>query len=377
MQETRNKALDGIRGLAILAVIFFHILGITTDSGQIPVAGHFFEKSLALFFSEGWAGVDLFFVLSGFLITSILLKSRTQEKYFFNFYMRRALRIFPLYYLFLIVYFILLPMLFPEVARFQDLGARQWWYWTYTSNFEVFLKARWIPPAHCWSLAIEEQFYWLWPILVFVAPLRRLRWMTFVILLSQPLIRFLFIANGTRPEIIPAATFAHLDGLMAGGLVALFWANPVWRSSAARLSQWKKICLSLLVMGCVLRVILPFLPADYEAKRAVIGIFAWALIGAGLVGTSVALQDSSRLNRLLGSKVLVYLGTYSYGIYMVHHQIIEFAAWKFSLVHDSAWASWLRLFAVGMLITLPLTWLSFRFFEKPFLSLKHKFAGTP
>ena len=153
-------ALDGLRGFAILLVIFIHF-GAGVD---LPV---FFHRLAYM----GWTGVDLFFVLSGFLITRILLTSKNSRHYFKNFYLRRMLRIFPLYYAALVCGIWLIPAILPETIVQPYLGqsqSHQGWLWSYSVNI-----ARTFMPivsfgmfSHFWSLAIEEQFYIIWPSVV-------------------------------------------------------------------------------------------------------------------------------------------------------------------------------------------------------------------
>jgi len=152
--------LDGLRGLAILYV-FFHNVG-THGLGETE---SFVVKIYSLIADIGWIGVQLFFVLSGFLITGILLEKQCSKDVYKNFYVRRVLRIFPVYYVSLIILFVL-----PEAANWDVPWAEkssdyQIWYWLYAIN--------WIQPlttgleiGHLWSLAIEEQFYLIWPLLV-------------------------------------------------------------------------------------------------------------------------------------------------------------------------------------------------------------------
>src|SRR5687767_573593 len=146
--------LDGLRGLAILLILGYH------NFSFVPV------------FKHAWLGVDLFFALSGFLITDILLKSRKSENYLRNFYARRVLRIFPLYYLSLFIFFALLPdsMLLPESSGYYD--ANKHWFWVYLQNWLFIFKTP--DPTtflnHYWSLAVEEQFYIIWPFLLLVVP---------------------------------------------------------------------------------------------------------------------------------------------------------------------------------------------------------------
>src|SRR5262245_10664845 len=156
-------ALDGIRGIAILLVLLFHF-------GQyghgLPYPAVFVDKLFHRICQIGWVGVDLFFVLSGFLITGILYDSKGRNHYFRNFYVRRCLRILPLYYFSLILFLIVLPKLFPLHTGFRSLRQDSFWYWTYLSNVRVAYRG-WDSFGvldHFWSLAVEEQFYLLWPI---------------------------------------------------------------------------------------------------------------------------------------------------------------------------------------------------------------------
>src|SRR5206468_651405 len=154
-----------LRGLAILLVIAFHTLRVTGKEGLIGRFGAAIQDS-------GWIGVDLFFVLSGFLITGILLDSLGKPGYFRNFFARRTLRIFPLYYAVLTVSLFLVPALIglqrlPEL--YHRLLENQLWLWTYAANYLQATGRHTLPGfGHFWSLAIEEQFYLLWPFVVYL-----------------------------------------------------------------------------------------------------------------------------------------------------------------------------------------------------------------
>jgi len=156
--------LDGLRGVAILLVLFLHfIIGQGVPAPSVLVDWWFIGIVRA-----GWMGVDLFFVLSGFLITGILLDTKGSRHYFRQFYTRRVLRIFPLYYGSLVLFLILLPTLFPDDQVLHDLHADAVWFWTYLYNVKV-AAAGFTPSSalgHFWSLAVEEQFYLIWPIVV-------------------------------------------------------------------------------------------------------------------------------------------------------------------------------------------------------------------
>ena len=158
-------ALDGIRGLAILLVLLCHF----------PLYGDmqptiFIDKLFYAMTRAGWCGVDLFFVLSGFLITGILYDAKGSRFFFRNFYMRRCLRIFPLYYGVLAVFFVIVPFVLPLGRNYELFLKDQAWYWSYLTNIKIAIEGwpKFYALAHFWSLAVEEQFYFVWPFVVFL-----------------------------------------------------------------------------------------------------------------------------------------------------------------------------------------------------------------
>src|SRR5467141_1688790 len=167
-QEARQRdghvpALDGLRGLAIIMVLFVHFVGACQPESA-------FERILIKGSNYGVWGVDLFFVLSGYLITGILYDSKGSAHYYRNFYVRRILRIFPLYYGVLFLLFFVFP-LFPSVypTGLEESARHQAWVWPFGVNLFIALRGWWALPyiSHFWSLAIEEHFYLLWPLVVF------------------------------------------------------------------------------------------------------------------------------------------------------------------------------------------------------------------
>jgi peptidoglycan/LPS O-acetylase OafA/YrhL len=176
----RIPALDGLRGVAILSVMAFHFWMFGTTVGIT-----FAERAYNSIASKGWVGVDLFFVLSGFLITGILYDSRQDPRYYRVFYARRTVRIFPLYYASLALFFFLIPWILRslhpvELVNVHTGATAKLFAWTYLLNWIEGLKGFSVAPLplqHFWSLAIEEQFYLVWPFLVLTLARRRLMWL--------------------------------------------------------------------------------------------------------------------------------------------------------------------------------------------------------
>ena len=222
--------LDGLRGVAVLLVLAYHS---TPAEFTNPVApAGYLSGVYAAFHSVLWCGVDLFFVLSGFLITRILLATRDRPRYFVSFYARRTLRIFPLYFGVLIALFGLLPVAAwvggGPLARavqsdhYQTLWTNQLWLWTYTQNF---LQARGPSPlpgfGHFWSLAVEEQFYLVWPLVVWLLGRRGLAALCLAMVLAAPIARAALLATGSEPWAVFHWTFTRCDTLAWGALAAV------------------------------------------------------------------------------------------------------------------------------------------------------------
>ena len=205
--------LDGLRGLAVVLVLLFHLDRLSGAAWP--------DRVLARLFGAGWVGVDLFFVLSGFLITGILVDTAAQRNFFRNFYARRALRIFPLYYALLVVGFAVYPTFAPAIHADRDWRLfldGQWWFWSYLANIR--LAAVGGAPmnfGHLWSVAIEEQFYLVWPLLLLLAWRLGRRW-----------------ASPERSALV-AASIAT-----AGSLVVALWSGAADAGTRSRASDAAK-----------------------------------------------------------------------------------------------------------------------------------------
>jgi peptidoglycan/LPS O-acetylase OafA/YrhL len=312
----RLSSLDGLRGIAVLSVIAFHTLRVTGQEG-------FLGRVLNRVQESAWAGVDLFFVLSGFLITGILLDTRSSRNYFKTFFARRTLRIFPLYYAVLAVAIVGVPAILgrshlPDL--YPRLLANQAWLWTYTANYLQATGAHTLPGfGHFWSLAIEEQFYWFWPAIVYFLSRRKLFNLCLAVCFFSPLLRLALIEfGGVREWAIRQYTFTRADALLAGALAALLIREP---ELLARFRRW---FVGAIGFSSVALVAIAYRNhyVPYEATETVVlgygclgVLFAWLVYHLATV--------EGRIARLLSSSVLRWFGRYSYGIYIFHWPIAQ------------------------------------------------------
>jgi peptidoglycan/LPS O-acetylase OafA/YrhL len=358
-------ALDGIRACAFLAVF----------------AHHYMHLEL------GWVGVDMFFVLSGFLITGILYDARDDAHRARTFYIRRALRIFPLYYLVLLALFLLFPVahwqwdwrwivwplyvgnwVLPFHPHGLDLASlRLMNGWLYNSrNVPIFI-------GHFWSLCVEEQFYLVWPWVVFwVKDRRKLIALAAAIVILEPILRL--IAQHTLPavmvsnEIVAHNTLFRLDTLMMGALVALLYRGPARDTlfKTANYSIWAVCMMAAAVLLAF--VVRPALLHNHGFGSYVYTI-GFSIIAYGSATLLVAsLRSGSLFFRILSLRPLRWIGRVSYGAYVFHDLFHAYYSAIGSRLHLHAWP-------IGLVATFALAALSFRFIETPFLNLKARFTA--
>jgi peptidoglycan/LPS O-acetylase OafA/YrhL len=308
-------ALDGLRGIAILWVMYYHFAN--RDGALTSTAARAFIAIGQL----GWAGVDLFFVLSGFLITKILLRARGKPSYFRDFYMRRVLRIFPLYYGTLFVVFCLIPHIFPihdpEVLRvYRD----QIWLFTYSSNVvnairgDFAFSAGWLSLNHFWTLCVEEHFYLVWPALVFFLSRKVLLRTSIAIIVLVPVFRTACVLSHVEPSTILSFTPCRLDSLALGGLIAILASDEVQLRSMIRMAP-----LALGASIVVLIIVWLFRSNSLSLcpPMQTVGYSALGTASGALLVLAVAPGDNL-LKRALQNRALMGLGKYSYGAYVLH-----------------------------------------------------------
>jgi peptidoglycan/LPS O-acetylase OafA/YrhL len=323
----------------------------------------------------------LFFVLSGFLITGILYEAHNKPHYFRNFYMRRLLRIFPLYYgVLALVFFVapLIPLL--RGPTLDYLVDRQAWAWLYAVNIYIARDGAWSFSYldHFWSLAIEEHFYLFWPLVVFLLA-RRPRALIAVSLmtaLGAMLARLIGSAAGLSWWTIYVLTPFRLDGLAMGAFLAVLARQPKGVERLVRaLPRVVAVAGGLLAVTFVWTLLV-----SHEGLELVLPVRASLILMllASLLVWSLVAPKQSATSRFFRSRPMVFLGTYSYGLYVYHHFIsyyltanqteLELARWLGS--HGAAVALQATL---GALVSLAVAYLSYELFEKRFLKLKPLF----
>ena len=342
----RLRQLDGIRGLAILLVMFHN------ESGVYPAL------HLGKIFANGWMGVDLFFVLSGFLITGILLDSKDSEGYFRNFYARRCLRIWPLYYSLLLLMFFILPAMHKAFAGIVFERSSPWWaYPLFIQTFLVPVPANATGPLGVtWSLAVEEQFYLVWPLVVRAFSQNQLRRIAIGVICISPALRLLLASYHVN---LYSNTFSRLDGLMAGALIAV-----AVRSASFKPLRFIKPAWILFFTALPLAFVLE----TYQARWIVHSLSTVA--SACLVFISLY-SEQQTLQVPLRSWFLVYTGQISYGLYLLHKLPFDFAK-EFGIGVRHPFFMALILFAASYGVAA----LSWNLLEMPFIKLKKLFDFT-
>lgn len=365
--NSRIAVLDGLRGLAILAVIVCHV---NWAFGGPIVAGDF-DGPVAALLGCTWIGVDLFFVLSGFLITGILFDAKDSIGYFRNFYVRRALRIMPLYYAFLIFAIVVLPKLAAGWEKLVDLSAGdKASLFLYYTNFQLAFVRPGLGYFHAfWSLAVEEHFYLLWPIVVWALGRNSLMKLCIGLASASFILRLILVLRGSGSLIAFFITPCRLDGLLAGAYLALAWRD---------LHDWnrmRKIAPTLaLGTGCMLAGMAlgqrHFLPHGLNSGAVVtFGLAALALFFMSLIALALDSASTSQLRRLLENRVLGKIGFYSYAIYVFHSLIL--AAVVPTMIPQLPLVL-LKLLGVAVILVTSMVaaWLSYHLFEKYFLRLR-------
>lgn len=362
-------ALDGLRGIAILLVLIHMLNLLQTEDGVAAYV--FYRVSYA-----GWTGVQLFFVLSGFLITGILLDSQQAPNYFSSFYMRRILRIFPLYFGVLAITFVILPAvgIIPEsVAADQH---HQVWLWTYLSNWAHLFGADIRTFPHFWSLAVEEQFYLVWPLLIRTrGPAQCLRFCLSLAIVSLAL-RCLLAWYAVPGHLIYDNSFCRMDALALGGAAAAALRTSTWRDRLLRMSNTLIVGSSLLfLMGMVItRGFWTGTPAGVTVGYTIVAT-CFTLLLVAIVGAET--RDSASWASIFRLRPLRAIGKYSYAMYVFHKPVHDFVGQPIAVAlnpdvsQSVLWGTAYIIVATAGIYVLGLA--SWHMLEKHFLQLKRLF----
>jgi len=387
--------LDGLRAVAILLVFFHHM------QDHILVL-NLPTLLLRIYVGQGWMGVDLFFVLSGFLITGILLDTREASNYFSGFYARRILRIFPLYYVVLTVVILAgMRINSPAVTATLPLPEDRWLYYCYLTNWLGLWKAHWGPNyanylAHFWSLAVEEQFYLVWPLIVWLVRPRSIPWIAGAVAALAALIRLAWVAHSGAQMAIAFATVSRMDALFIGALCAFLFRD---HERMLKIRKWLPWIASVGVGSYLLAfsaallfperaAVLLFGPApvvhrldDVTLTLTECGGYSMLALGFGALVLLAAHTEaeSTWMQKFLKSRWLAPIGLYSYGIYVFHvpingaasiflyPRIFRGSGANGDVVMECAYV------VVLAAVTFMVSALSYEFFEKKILRFKRYF----
>jgi len=361
-------ALDGLRGCAILLVLFLHF---TLREPAVSTAG---VRAIRNTFALGWTGVDLFFILSGFLITGLLFDAKGQPGYFKGFYARRALRILPLYYGALLLIF-LVPCLLGSLIDHADFVSLrdQLWYWTYLQNYH---EAKAVPGEFLgafWTLAIEEQFYLVWPLLIFLTSRKQALWVCLACVIGAIGYRSYMVFLGHSPDSISHLTPARVDALAIGSGIALLVRGSGGLELVRKLSQYA-IASGIIILAVAF---LRSGPAyHHDILMLTLGSTAIPLAYGGALVQAVG--SAGIFARALQSRLLAFFGRYSYGLYVIHFPVTVLLAkaqvvpYEFAGIGSPAIALIIYT-AFVMAVCVGCAWAIWHLYEKRFLLLKRHF----
>jgi peptidoglycan/LPS O-acetylase OafA/YrhL len=335
------ESLDGIRGIAILMVLAAH----------------------GAWFSAGWVGVDLFFVLSGFLITGILRRARTEPFYWRRFYIKRATRILPAMFLGIVV----TAILWPHSSRIGIAGyALSLGDVVDVTRFSIF------PIRHLWSLSVEEHYYLLWPLAVLKLPKGTLKRLLLGIILTEVFGRFVFtyLVPSREPYAIYFLTPFRLDGIALGSLLALLVEEVRWQE---RLKKWSGLgaALSCALYLSLWKIAGPgnFYPSAFNPVFNSVGYLLVALAAFFAIAYAF-LRPGAWPTRMLRIRPLAGLGVISYGLYVYSWILLVL------IRRIDPSLTWRQAGLIHMVIAIPLSAVLFRFYERPITAWGRRMAAS-
>jgi peptidoglycan/LPS O-acetylase OafA/YrhL len=338
--------LDGLRGIAVLLVLWSHSLVVTDRVRVLRILGYVLQP--------GYFGVDIFFVLSGFLITRILLSNKIRNRPVGNFLIRRFLRIFPIYYLTLLV-----------VEAFRP-GRYVAWCAVYLSNFYFAFThiSVFRPLGHTWSLAVEEHFYLIWPLLVYALSIRRSRavalWGFIPVAILSAIVILALRSHLPATKLIYMGTMCRASSLATG---ALFAFHENWLRENGQRAWTAAVVLILPAM-----IILPLGEFILQPLIPLLKMVGFSLLCGGVLAGVIGLRDSQLWPaRLLRGAILTFVGRISYGLYLYHAPIF------FALGIVKKGRPSVMITALAWVLVFTVATASFYAVERPILRLKDRF----
>jgi peptidoglycan/LPS O-acetylase OafA/YrhL len=335
--------LDGLRAFAVLGVIASH---------SLPHSA---------FSSVGPLGVRLFFVLSGFLITRILLRARSSgggiSQIFYAFYARRILRIFPAYYVAIGVMFAL---------GLLSVATGLWWHVAYLTNVYISIEGGWIKYAsHFWTLAVEEQFYFVWPAVMLLLPAAYLKRAILLSIAIAPLFRIAVYAVTRNTVMTSVLVVSNLDCLAGGALLALVWES----GDRAAWLRWRSVSISASLLALIYTIAYSALDFRFQYIQGVILFNTMAAATSFWVIDAAAVGFGGVAGLVLSNPAVRYIGRISYGMY-IYHMLAIIAAERVGLESGAV------MFAVATVATIAVAATSWAVIEKPINSFKDRFPYT-
>jgi len=373
LKSKRIPELDGLRGIAILLVLIWHYV--------IDIKHPYFSdmhQNFQIFWSFSWTGVDLFFVLSGFLIGGILIDHKGSLNYFQTFYIRRICRIFPLYFFWLFLFVVIVFSFpnwvknFPNHKLFNDY-VPLWSYFIYIQNFFYGLSTQegpyWL--GITWSLAVEEHFYLILPTMIYFLPRKRLPHVLWALVILSPLVRALLFQHPPKGMMTFFLMPGRMDCFFLGVIGAILYRNHNYMTIISKNLHWiyvgTTIILIQLISMCYRNVsMVSWDMASYGFT--LVSFFYWGLLMIALT------EKKGLISTILRLSILRNLGIIAYGVYIFHQGInglLHGLIRKDIPFHGNIWDMQITLCA--FILTIFIAKISWTYFEKPIVEFGHKF----
>jgi peptidoglycan/LPS O-acetylase OafA/YrhL len=361
----RDAALDGLRGVALCMVLLQH--------GFNPYPNNLLTAAVHAVAESMFIAIDLFFVLSGYLITCILLRTTETPGYFKNFYIRRALRVFPAYYI--VLGFVLLFHTYewgqPPAAWQTQMARDAPFYLLYLQNVVMAVRGTggpWVGLDHTWSMPVEEQFYLLWPIVVMLIPRHRMAVGCLLIACGSIIAKLMMHWANAPMWSMYVTTLSHAEGLALGAALG----------AAVQIHNWQGPPRWFRATGLASAVYLIVTLSSWDDQHVLHTVVASVFFGWVLMET-ISAPRTAVLRRVLELRWLRAMGNYSYGVYLIHYPVLWVLSAYFWMTWKSALGVNLTLLALGITmvsITFPLAIAMYHGVEEPMLRLKRYFAPS-